>query len=491
MAATGVGIGMASGSARGYIKEPDYDDGSSDGAGSDGGDDSDHDRYKPDWFAFPAQHDPWQKFNYGPLRGTTRPHTSYGPVNPAAESSDHTWPEFHTDITADDELIHSYSLRGGNKDYQQYDTDISRGDSVVVWVHGWQNGGLSIFSDAGSATGSVKYGITTQSPDAWWAIDGETELGRMIRGDDSRHAIGWCWNSRSAAANFNGAVGQAHAQGPQNLATFLYHLSGKVGSGGTIHIGAHSLGAWHSLEAFAHLHTVLDRNWEWWRADAFQSLRFICGAVPESALGHNGGDPNWINWSHTYRPHANETYDKHALKIPNKIINNWYKCDSVVDCRCCEWWVSASPFQQYLKNYGSSSDGIGAHPVQAGSDVEDKFWNREAWHVKKHTGSYKHQNHENNKTGGGQWTVWHEWADYPAYESDDGDVDCGPDIPYPTSYGGGSSTPETMVYTGAGGGGGGDGGGSTGFETAALEECDPGTNWDGYRDESLQSTPPL
>ena len=299
-------------------------------------------------------------------------------------------------------------LQSGLK-WEHSTTGPSSGDEVIVWAHGWQDGGWSVFSDGGSAGESVNHGMQ-QCDFAWDAIEDRTS----VDVDSVDHTIGWAWNSASARANFRGAVGQAHKYGPRNYSTFVLDLAERIYPGGTLHLGAHSLGAWMTLEGLADafyregspkLESVLD------------SVRFICGAVPSSATGGDGGDPDWTNlegyWTYdTYDEFS--TYDYNALQLPNKVINGYYDCDEVLSTTCCwSWWPGCGPFRLYVKNFhnGSSSEAIGTRPKTdtLSSDVADKWTNKNMSYmtpyVESHTGSYKHPDYS-DEAGGGQVSVW-------------------------------------------------------------------------------------
>jgi len=173
-------------------------------------------------------------------------------------------------------------------------------------------------------------------------------------------------------------------------------------------------------------------------------VRFISAAVPESALGHNGGDVDWVGcYNHnmgtcssvgSYR--GNYTYDHHALQIPNKIINGYFLCDEIVErygheCDICDHVkpqefpyvnVDFSPFQTYLANWGSSSAGVGANPVKVGDEVDKSKWvNRPIRGGRRHTGTYKHPDY-GPRAGYGQDDLWAEWTSKDVVRVDRSDV---------------------------------------------------------------------
>jgi hypothetical protein len=273
---------------------------------------------------------------------------------------------------------------------------------------------------------------------AWDSIEYEADDGFV---DSIDHKIGWAWNSRSATANFRGAVGQAHRIGPKYYSSFLMDLADRISPGGTLHLGAHSLGAWMTLEGLAEVYIQEDTSGS--VASVLDTVRFICGAVPSSAVGGDGGNSGWTNlegyWSSgPYSP----TYDMNALRLPNKVINGYFPCDSVLSTTCCDedptWWKVAlgsifggfgtlagglwamkdaaecGPFRTYMKNFheGSASEAIGTRPKVCSMDSGAADWtNKEMTAVESHTGSYKHPDaksggYDKDPTGGGQRAIW-------------------------------------------------------------------------------------
>jgi len=351
---------------------------------------------------------------------------------------------FDTVIPGDSGYAVKLPTDDGGKDSQlawEHSTEgPSSGDTVVVWAHGWQDGGVSIFNiddlefgSGGSAEDAVLNGIG-QCDFAWDAIkDGADD--EFLNSID--HEVGWAWNSRSASANFQGAVGQAHRIGPKNYSTFLIDLAERIAPGGTLHLGAHSLGCWMTLEALGEVY--MREYTSGAVGEVLDTVRFVCGAVPSSAVR---GDAGWTDteghWSSDpYSP----TYDRNALRLPNKVINGYYPCDRVLSTNCCDEGpdllggflggpigfvidnkdsLKCGAFRTYMKNYdsGSSSIAIGTDqnggqcppPVDLRSGAAE-WENRRMSEVELHTGSYKHPDAEKletieGPTGGGQTVIW-------------------------------------------------------------------------------------
>jgi hypothetical protein len=282
---------------------------------------------------------------------------------------------------------------------------LDRGDTVFVWAHGWGKGGVYDGPSARRATwkGRINAGL------AFDAMDYYTDICERSEDDDNVHTVGFAWNSGSAALNFNSAVGQAATIGPNNFAPVLDSIADHVGPEGTIHVGAHSLGAWMTLEALAKVSTTDDMDTV---GEALESVRFICGAVPESALTT---DSDWVGCQNNSFGSdcsgsdgwGSETYDEHALQVPERVVNSYYTSDGVLSEDGDTAWYGA-PFQLYLENYGSSSDAIGATAVSTPGSVD--WENREAPGVQSHTGAYKHPAYGEG-AGCGQNVLWAEWED--------------------------------------------------------------------------------
>jgi len=364
------------------------------------------------------------------ITATSQPAAAYSP------SYKPDWYATHSDITPVTDVGFDDIIPGnggyGVESTEYVDSELSwehstkgpsSGDDVIVWAHGWQNGGWSIFSDGGSAEESIQQGVH-QCDLAWDAIADET----AVDVDSIDHTIGWAWNSRSAQANFRGAVGQAHKYGPRNYSRFLINLSERIYPGGTLHLGAHSLGAWMTLEGLAEAYYRVRWNRGGPKLESvLDSVRFMCGAVPSSATGGDGGDGDWTdlgnNWTHN-PPDPVSTYDYNALELPNEVINGYYDCDEVLSTTCCtSTFPWCGSFRLYVKNFhnGSSSEAIGTRPKTdtLDSDVADKWINKDMSYqtpyVKSHTGSYKHPDYD-DEAGGGQVSVWGR-----GYEDDNND----------------------------------------------------------------------
>jgi len=388
-----------------------------------------------------------------------------------------------------DKIIHEdwkdrgYAIRSerigvqSNGDHEEkWDTEgPTRGDTVFIWVHGWQNEGANLLpwqSGAGPVEATV--GGRKNAILAWDAIDYYTSIADAAEDNDSVHTVAFAWNSASASANFNSAVGQAARYGPRNLAPFLMDLGDRVGPRGTIHIGAHSLGCWITLEALAKAHYENSSQ----LYSALKSVRFICAAVPHSSIKDHrtrrGGDgsSHWVNCQNNGRsypcwgpePYRNESYDKHALLMPNRIKNVYYPGDDVLR-------GTFAPFPNYLRTYSGGSTvprvdpGVGAIKASPSSyrNLDNKWENVEATNVENHSNSYKHPAYAGD-AGCGQNVIWSEWVDVGREceyretrgidRSEDRDRDRDRDR---SDRRGGSGDDSTGGYGGGGyGGGGGD-----------------------------------
>lgn len=380
--------------------------------------------FKPDWY---ATHD-----NVVPIEVCTE--RERNPLSPYRGRCIE-WEQIGFE-TVPSSTYDGYAVKkqGGDGDWNR--SGPSSGDTVVVWAHGWQKGGL--YGD--TATEAVPAGMT-QTDRAWRAIHRAVEDSFL---DSVDHTVGWAWNSASAAANFRSAVSQAHRIGPEYYSTFLQDLAERIYSGGgTVHLAAHSLGAWMTLEALAEVYQREGDDGP--VAKVLDSVRFISGAVPSSAVGgQGGGNRGWTNlegywsggvgpgsdtgcraydWDHTYSPprryctqrnDPSRTYDKNGLLLPDRVVNGYYDCDEVLSTTCC-WSVNPTcgPFRLYMKNFheGSSSEAIGTRPLTDSMDApaadiwENVDMTANCPRVASHTGSYKHPDYGSD-AGGGQFSVW-------------------------------------------------------------------------------------
>lgn len=296
--------------------------------------------------------------------------------------------------------------RPGGTDYEwTWNGAAPGGRKATVWVHGWNAGWMVGDSFRRWVTGNGPADENRASVDlAFDAI--VNEAGYTDTGD----RIGFVWDSASSKAGFHNAV-LSMWDTSTNFARFLVELCEAYDE---VHVGAHSLGGWLTLEGLsATMESALVSYGERRRvADSLASIRMTNAAVPSSATGW---DADWTRFG---------TYDR-ALHLPGEIINGFYIDDEVlsatglVDLPLPE--IGSSPFQSYLANYGSSSPALGWLPKTAHLCEDDGIdWEDRQVCAEDHSNAYKHPDYGNlplaDPAGGAQPVIWKNApCDAPTY----------------------------------------------------------------------------
>ena len=292
-------------------------------------------------------------------------------------------------------------------------------DVALIWVHGWTPGDV-FSSSSDSNTHEENLRSTNYAFDAI----------RREAGYEEGDAIGYIWNSGSKKVGFSSAVETAEAAVPSFVA-FLEEVTDKYDE---VHIGAHSLGCWLTLDGLAFAVHADEPEID---DDVIKSVNLVCGAVPSTAVD---SDPFWTL-------NLDEPYEEFLPDIVEKVNNHYYPGDQILQSPCTGAYIplvdtlsmignlifgtppTCGPFGYWME-YDMSYSGSSFSSAALGYDPEanpDLWWeNKQLTDVSDHSDSYKHPDFGSD-AGGAQGDIWppdtSEDTGIPEDEEDDGS-DC-------------------------------------------------------------------